>query len=159
MIGPVIGPMRRRLIGAAVVTALTSAVLAVVGLGPRVVPIAALVFVVVLVMGALQDTHSEEVPEWPKPPAWESVLGSERHLAAYVRMLESNETSAFPEPRTRDSLRRLCDVRLARKHRLVRTDPAARELLGDDLSALLDGPPRRIGRRRLDAYLQRIESL
>lgn len=157
--GRVVGPVRRRLILAAVVTALTCAVLALVGLDPRVVPIGAVVFVVVLVPGALQDAHGEEIPEWPKPSAWESVPGSDRHLAAYVRMLESNETSAFPEPRTRDSLRRLCDVRLARKHRLVRTDPAARELLGDDLSALLDGPPRRIGRRRLDAYLQRIESL
>jgi hypothetical protein len=74
-------------------------------------------------------------------------------------MLESNETATVPKSRTRDALCRLCEERLARKHRLARTDPAARELLGDDLADLLAGPPRRIGRRRLDAYLRRIEAL
>jgi hypothetical protein len=151
--------VRKRLILGAGAAALSCAVLGLVGLGPRVAPIAALVFVVVLVLGAVQDTHGGEVPPWPDPAPPDTPAGGERHLAAYVRMLESNETAASPEPRTRDALRRLCDVRLARKHRLSRADPAARELLGDDLVALLDGPPRRIGRARLDAALRRIESL
>jgi hypothetical protein len=144
---------------AATAAGLTCAVLAIVGLGPRVVPIVAMVLLAALVMGAVEDLHDDETPPWPQPPPAAPTAGNDRQLAAYVRMLESDETAAIPGPRTREVLRRLCDERLARRHRLVRTDPAARELLGDDLADLLDGPPRRIGRRRLDAHLRRIEAL
>lgn len=155
--------MRRQLVVGAAGAVLTCAVLAALGLGPRLLPVGALVLLGVLVVGAVRDAGAGggEAGEsgWPEPPPRVTGRGSDRHLAAYVRMLEGAETADVPDSRTRDELRRLCDARLARRHRLTHADPEARALLGDDLADLLVAPPRRIGRRRLDAHLRRIEAL
>ena len=87
------------------------------------------------------------------------VAGADAHLASYVRMVESHLTAAAPDAALRDRLRALCDERLARRRGLSREDPAARELLGEDLLADLAAPPRRLTRARIDDHLRRIEEL
>ena len=112
--------------------------------------------VVVLLLDALAD----EGPPWDDDPVRPMVVaGSDVRLAAYVRMLESHQTSAAPDTALRDRLRALCDERLARRHALTRDDPAAEDLLGGDLLRDLAGPVRRLSRADVGRYLERIEKL
>jgi len=151
--------MRLRAAAAVGVTVVAWVVFTLADRGPRAVPLALLVLVTVFVLGAAYDAMAEHGPVWPDLRPRVTTPGSDRSLAAYVRLLESNETSSTADPRLRDLLRRLTDERLARRHGLARTDPAARELLGRDLLTFLDGPPRKPSRRQLDDHLRRIEAL
>jgi hypothetical protein len=112
--------------------------------------------VVVLVWASLGESPGR----WSAEPQ-QSVrpAGADLQLGAYVRLIESHLTSATADPALRDRLAVLCDERLARRHGLTRDDPAARDLLGDALLADLAAPPRRLGRREIEAHLTRIEQL
>lgn len=148
-----------RLLAVVGVLAATEAVLAVTGhdLHPVEVALLAAVGVLVIAVGLQLEAEPRSLwavrdPEVVQPPV-------ERRLAAYARMIESNQTARQPDPLVRDLLRRIADERLDRRHGLTRADPAAVPLLGLDLLSVLDGPPRRITPHRLSAYLDRIEAL
>lgn len=151
--------MRVRVAAAVAVTVIAFVVYTIAGQGPRLVPIALLVAVAILALGAAYDAMVEHGATWPELRPRVTTPGSDRALAAYVRLLESDATSASADTRLRDLLCRIADERLDRRRGLTRSDPGARELLGTDLLDLLDGPPRKVSRRQLDDHLRRIEAL
>ena len=79
-------------------------------------------------------------------------------LATYLRTLEGHLTSSTADTALRDRLAVLADRRLA-KRGLRRGDAEARDLLGPDLSAILDGPPRRMAVSEINRHVTRIEEL
>lgn len=152
--------LRGRLLAAAGVVVAAWAVLALLGYGPRALPVAVLGLVAVLALGAAYDAVVWHGPRWPQPGELSPVRsGSDRHVAAYQRLLDSNATAKVPDERLQDLLGRLVDLRLEQRHGLTREDPEAAGLLGRDLLALLNGRPRRVPSRELDAHLRRIEAL
>lgn len=151
--------MIRRLLAAVGVLAVAEGVLAATGHDLHPVEITLLVTVGVLVVALVLDLGGEAPGQWPVHRPEDTVVPVERRLATYTRIIESNQTARQPDPLVRDLLRRLADERLDRHHGLSRDDPAAADLLGPDLLAVLDGPPALIRPARLSAYLDRIEEL
>lgn len=152
--------LRSRLLVAVGVVVIAWVALALLGYDPRVLPVAVLGTVVVLGLGAAYDSMVWHGPRWPPPAARPvSSPGRDRHLASYERIVDSNATSKEVDDRLRNLLRRLVDLRLEQRHGLARDEPEAAEMLGPDLLAVLNGPPRRISSRELDTHLRRIEAL
>ena len=104
---------------------------------PDALRLALLVAVSVFGAGLLRDSLDHESSPWI-PPAAPSIVppGSDARLAAYVRLIESMQTSRTPDGTLRDRLVRLSDQQLA-----------------DELA----GPPRRMSLEEIDDYLRRIE--
>jgi hypothetical protein len=102
--------------------------------------------------GAAWNVYSEQ-------PVSEGQL--DPRLAAYLRTLEGHLTSSTADAGLRDRLAALADRRLA-KRGLSRGGPSgaeARDLLGPDLAATLDGPPRRMTVAEITRHVTRIEEL
>jgi hypothetical protein len=127
---------------------------------PRPLPLALLVTVCLAVGWLVVDVLGDLGPGWEVPaPSASSYDGQDARLATYLRVLEGHVGSAGPDDHLRDRLAVLADRRLAQRHGLRRDEPAARELLGPDLLAVLDGPPRRLKVAEIDRHLRRIEEL
>ncbi|MGZ4446313.1 MAG: hypothetical protein ACXVWZ_10240 [Nocardioides sp.] len=108
----------------------------------------------------LRDALVDAGPDWEVPRSTTPVpRGADHRLASYVRLVEGHLTASSPDGALRDRLATLCDQRLGRRHGLHHTDPEARALLGPDLADDLQGPPRRLTRRRVEDHLRRIEEL
>jgi len=149
----------RRLLAAVGVVLVVEVVLAATGHDLHPVEITLLVAVGALVVALVIDFGGRAQAAWPQQRPETPLVPVERRLAAYARMIESNQTARRPDALVRDLLRGLVDERLDRRHGLTRADPAAADLLGPELLAVLDGPPVLIRPARLSAYLDRIESL
>ena len=107
------------------------------GFAPDALRLALLVAVGTAALGLLRDSIDQETAEWTPPPGPPVVPpGSDARLAAYVRLIESMQTSRTPDGTLRDRLVRLSDQQLA-----------------DELA----GPPRRMSLEEIDDYLRRIE--
>ncbi|MFN8193645.1 MAG: hypothetical protein U0R80_05085 [Nocardioidaceae bacterium] len=106
------------------------------------------------------DTVTESGPPWSvesrsvvRPP------GADVRLGTYVRILEDHAAAREPNGSLRDRLAGLAGERLRIHHGLRLGDPAADDLLGPALVAVLTGPPRRLQPSELDALMTRIEEL
>jgi hypothetical protein len=149
----------RRAAGAAALLLVLDVLLSVFEFAPNHVRLALLVALAVAVSGLLLDSLAEG-PVWrAEPMGTGGVTATDPHLASYVRILESHLTARTADTALRDRLAALCDERLARRHALTRDDAAAETLLGSGLLHDLTGPPRRLRREEIDAYLRRIEEL
>jgi hypothetical protein len=149
----------RRAAGAAALLLVLDVLLSVFEFAPNHVRLALLVALAVAVSGLLLDSLAEG-PVWrAEPMGTGGVTATDPHLASYVRILESHLTARTADTALRDRLAALCDERLARRHALTRDDAAAETLLGSGLLHDLAGPPRRLRREEIDAYLRRIEEL
>ena len=127
---------------------------------PRPLPLALLVTVCLAVGWLVVDVLGDLGPGWDvEPPSASSYDGQDPRLATYLRVLEGHVGSDSPDDHLRDRLAGLADRRLAQRHGLRRDEPGARELLGADLLAVLDGPPRRLKVPEIDRHLRRIEEL
>lgn len=126
---------------------------------PNHLRLALLLLLVAVVAALLRVSLVDREPDWQardlRPM---TVSGSDRRLAAYVRLIESHRTAATPDPALRDQLATLGDERLRRRG-LDRGDPAAAELLGADLMRDLTGPARRLSLAEIARYVERIEGL
>ena len=149
-----------RLGGAVLLTAALYVFFAVMDFEPHLLPLALVVVVVVVAIGLLVDglaiddhSWSVEMDRWATPP------GQDPRFSLYLRTIESHLTAQTPEPALRDRLADLASRRLEQRHGVRRDDPRAAELLGPDLTAVLDGPPRRLSRAEIDRCVRRIEEL
>jgi len=128
--------------------------------GPEPVRLALVVALVVGLSALVLNAVSSGVPSWTVDslvPA--SQPGRDAHFATYLRVVEGHLTAATPDPVLRDRLATLADRRLIQHHGVRRGDPRAAELLGPDLSAALDGPPRQMSLTEIERHLTRIEDL
>ena len=149
-----------RLSGAALLTVGLYVGFAALEFEPHALPLALLILVSVAAIGLVVDglglhgeTWSVETVRWAAPP------GQDPRFSLYLRTLESHLTAQTPEPTLRDRFAELAERRLAQRHGVRRDDPRAAELLGPDLTAVLDGPPRRLSRAEIDRCVRRIEEL
>jgi hypothetical protein len=150
----------RRAAGATALVVALDIGLSVFDFAPDHLRLALLVALVVAVTGLLSDSVGETGAHWRvEPMGGGSVIATDRHLASYVRILESHLTARTPDGALRDRLATLCDERLQRRHGLGRDDPAAEALLGPELLSELSGPARRLRGEEIDGYLERIEQL
>ncbi len=134
--------------------------LVVVGADPDPVRLALLVAVGTAVFGVLVDALATPESTWAveveRPAAQES---GDPRLVRNVALLEAHLSSRAPDHTLRDRLAVLTDQVLRQRHGVRRTDAAARDLLGPELTAVLDGPPRRLSRAEIDRCLTLLEEL
>ena len=135
-------------------------VLLVLQFEPRAVPVALLTTVCMAVGWLVVDVLGDLGPGWRvRTDAPLTEAGHDHRLSAYLRVVEGHLTSSAADAGLRDRLTQLVDRRLARRYGLDRHDPAASDLLGAELVALLDGPPRRLSAAEIDRHVRRIEEL
>jgi hypothetical protein len=150
----------RRLVGGVVVFGALQVVLVLADAGPDAGRLALLVATCVAVLGLVIDALSDGGVSWhvevERPSSRER---GDPRLAAHLRLLEAHEAARTPDPVLRDRLGELAARVLAQRHGLDRDDPRAAELLGPEVLALLDGPPRRLAPAEIDRCLTRIEEL
>jgi hypothetical protein len=127
---------------------------------PRPLRLALLVTVCLAAAWLVVDVIGDLGPNWyvQSPPST-SWAGQDAHLATYLRVLEGHVTAETPHTNLRDRLAALADRRLAQRHGMGRDEPAARELLGPELLAVLEGPPRRLRVAEIERLVRRIEEL
>lgn len=150
---------RRALVALLSLTAL-GALLRLLEIDPDVVRLSLAVTLVLAVAWLVADVLGTPPAIWTtvgrhpvRPP------GADPVLASYLRVLEHHEDAGHPTPALQDRLGEIARHRLAGRHGLTLTDPAARELLGPELTDALTGPVRRLRRSDLVAYLDRLEQL
>jgi hypothetical protein len=107
------------------------------------------------------DGLVEPGPSWKVPLQPQRIFppGADRRVGVYAGILESHRTSAEPDANLRDRLADLTDRRLLQRLGLTRSHPTAREILGEDLLAVVEGPPRRLTTNEVDRLIRRIEEL
>lgn len=150
----------RRVVWAAVLFAVLYAGFAVLDFEPHPLPLLLLVVVGVAAVGLVVDGLGGEEPSWTVDMArWASPPGQDPRLAIYLRLLESHLTTATPDPALRDRLAAIAALRLQQGHGVAGPGPRRDALLGPDLTAVLDGPVRRLSRAEITRCVQRIEEL
>jgi hypothetical protein len=150
----------RRGIAALVTFAIAWVLLAIARTDPDPVRLALLVGTCTAVLGLVLDAMADNGPSWDVPVERPSLLeGGDPRLAQYVGLLEAHESARVEDRALRDRLGMVVSGVLAQKHGLSRDDPRAAELLGPELTQVLEGPPRRLTRAEVDRCLTRIEEL
>jgi hypothetical protein len=149
-----------RLGGALVLTVGLYIAFSVLRFEPHALPLALLVLLSVVAVGLVVDGLGVDDQSWAVDMArWATPPGQDPRFSLYLRTIESHLTAQSPEPALRDRLAELAGRRLEQRHGVRRDDPRAAELLGPDLTAVLDGPPRRLSRAEIDRCVRRIEEL
>lgn len=118
--------------------------------------VALVVATAALVLDALADpgpSWTVDVAHPARPP------GQDARTARYLSLLESHLTARTPDGALRDRLASLADLVLRQRHGVGREDPAAAELMGAELTAVLASPPHRLSRSEIERCVQRIEEL
>lgn len=152
-----------RTAGAYVVLAVA---LAATGHEPRLVPLAA----VVLLAAALLWLVHQALPG--SPPRWQVLAerravppGQDQGTARWVRLIEGHQSLATPDDRLQQRLAGVVDRVLRTRHGhglddLSQASPEHRtSVLGPEVVAVLDGPPRRLRPAELTRVVERIEAL
>jgi hypothetical protein len=157
---------RRTALAAAVLTAGTWAVLALLDFDPDPVRLPLLVLLVLAVLHLVGDATAwdEQAVRLWEVDAIEPVRppGEDARLSFLVRVLTQHESARVPDGRLATCLGELADRRLELRHGVRRDrDPErAAELLGPELCRVLEEPPgRRLGLAEVDRHVTRIEGL
>jgi hypothetical protein len=151
---------RRRLLGGVVAYAALEAGLELAQADPDPVRLALLVASGVALLGLLHDALDGGAASWDVEVDVPSLRErGDPRLRQYLGLIEAHLAARSPDPALRDRLRRLTTQVLAQRHAVDRDDPRAAELTGPDLSALIDGPPRRLSPAEIDRCLTQIEEL
>lgn len=150
----------RRAAAAVAVFAVLYPLLVVVDAGPDPLRLGLLVVVSVAVLGLLRDALADQGASWTVDLDLPSVRhAGDPRLARYVNLVEAHLAARTDDAALRDRLRVLASQVLRQRYGLERDDPRAAELLGPDLTAVLDGPVRRLRLTDVDHHLTRIEEL
>jgi hypothetical protein len=150
----------RRVVAALVVYVGLEVVLTVLDLDPDPLRLALLVGTYTALLGLVVDALAGEEPVWTVESEVPAVRAAgDPRLGRYVALLESHLSAKEDDRALRDRIGVLADQVLRQRHGVGRTDPAAADLLGPDLTAVLTGPPRRLAPAQLDRCLTRIEEL
>jgi hypothetical protein len=150
----------RRLAGAVVAFAASWILLDLLGADPDPVRLAVLVGACIAVLGLMLDAFSDAGSSW-SVEVERPLLGEtgDPRLAGYVAVLKAHESARAGDHGLQNRLASLADRVLAEKHGTSRDDPGVADLLGPELAAVLNGPPRRLSRDEIDRCLTRIEEL
>lgn len=126
---------------------------------PDPVRLALLVAVGVAVCGLLLDTGAIGAAGWEVVHAYPvTPPGQDHGLSTYVRLVENHLTSRTADPLLQQRLRRLVEMRLARRG-LQLGDAGVDDLLGPAVRAVIDGPSRKLSPAQLTQCVRRIEEL
>jgi hypothetical protein len=126
---------------------------------PRPLPTLLLVCAVVAVFGMLTDSSGADPADWsPMTELATSTTGQDVGLAGNVRLLENHLSAREVDSLLPARLARMTADRLSRLG-MSRADPAIVRQLGPTLTAVLDGPPRRLRREEIEECIRRIEEL
>jgi hypothetical protein len=118
------------------------------------------VALVVATWGLVLDSLADTGPSWTVEAAHPArPPGQDARTARNLSLLENHVTARAPDGALRDRLAALADLVLRQRHGVGREDPAAAALLGPDLTAVLDAPPRRLSRPEIERCVRRIEEL
>jgi hypothetical protein len=119
------------------------------------------VALVVATWGLVLDSLADTGPSWTVEAAAHPARppGQDARTARNLSLLENHVTARTADGALRDRLAALADLVLRQRHGVGREDPAAAALLGPDLTAVLDAPPRRLSRPEIERCVRRIEEL
>ncbi len=150
----------RRLVGGAVAYAALEVGLVLARADPDPVRLALLVASGVAVLGLLRDALTDGGASWDIEVERPSLRErGDPRLRHYLGLIDAHLAARTPGPALRDRLALLAAQALAQRHGVPGGDPRADGLLGPELVALLDGPPRRLGPAEIDRCLTQIEEL
>lgn len=139
---------------------LLEAVLVVDGRDPDPLRLALLVAVCAATLVLMSDALGDSGPSWTVDSEQTTIreVGDQR-LTRYQALLEAHLSARTGDAALRDRLAVLADQVLRQQRGMARDDPAAVDLLGPELTDVLSGPARRLGRAEIDRCLTRIEEL
>ena len=145
---------------AAVVAVLTYVTARLLELDPEPVRVVLLALLLVAGVGLVGDALPRTSQPWYDAPTHPPLhRGRDQLTQTYVRLLEDHQASRHPDPAVRDRLAMLADQVLVARHGVHVHTERARELLGPEATAVLQGPVVRLGPRRLERLMQQIEEL
>ena len=151
--------MRRLAAGVAAFVVLEGA-LVLAQTDPDPLRLALLIATCVGVLGLIFDALSDGGASWELTLERPTVRTSgDPRLARYVSLLEAHRSSRSQDTALRDRLRVLTDQVLRQRYGVAHDDPQAVELLGPELTTVLQGEPRRLKPAEIERYLTRIEEL
>ncbi|WP_148613972.1 hypothetical protein [Nocardioides rubriscoriae] len=150
----------RRLVAAAVVAGVAVVVTGALDYDPEPVRLVLLVLLLVAGTGLLLDGLPRTGVTWYPTPLHPPVnAGRDEVTQAHVRLLEDHQRARHPDALLRERLTALADQVLTVRHGVPSHSERGRALLGADVVAVLHGPVARLGPRRIDQVLRRIEEL
>lgn len=150
----------RRVLAFAITFGLLELALVLADARPDPVRLALLVATCVGVLGLVLDALSDPGPSWRVEVDQPSSRASaDPRLTRYVNLLDAHLTARSDDAALRDRLGQLADQVLRQRHGLSLDDPRAGVLLGPELTAVVEGPPRRLAPAEIAACLTRIEEL
>ena len=101
-----------------------------------------------------------------EPAVWTSYVEDQGGLArldprtaSYIRIIESQLHARTPDGALRGRLSELVELSLRARHDLVVDDPRVDEMLGTELSRVLNDAPRRLTLDEIERCTERIEQL
>lgn len=151
---------RRRLLGGVVAYAALEAGLELAKADPDPLRLAVLVACGVAVLGLLNDALADAEPSWDVAIDVPSLRErGDPRLRHYVGLIDAHLAARNPDPALRDRLRLLTAQVLAQRYAVTLDDARGRELVGPELAAVIDGPPRRLAPAEIDRCLSQIEEL
>ena len=119
-----------------------------------------LVAVVTAVLGLVNIAVVGDGPDWSVDTiASVSQPGQDTRLGMYTRVISGHLDARQLDPALRDRFADLADRRLRQQHGVGLRDPGAARLLGDEVTAVLTGPVRRLTRAEIETCVRRIEEL
>jgi hypothetical protein len=119
-----------------------------------------LVAVVMAVLALANVSVVSEGPDWTVDSI-QSIAppGQDTRLGMYTRVISGHLDARRLDPSLRDRLADLADRRLRQRRGIGLRDPGAVDALGDDVSAILTGAPRRLSRAEIETCVRTIEEL
>lgn len=160
MTAPITRRWRLRVILGVVLFAVLQTIFTMVDFEPDALRLALLVALAMALLGLVQDALGDAGPSWGVDARRSfAPEGLDRTTARQLSMLESHLTSRTPDGVLAHRLSTLADQVLRQRHGLGVRDPGARDLLGPELSRVLDEPARRLRRDEINRCITRIEGL
>jgi hypothetical protein len=119
-----------------------------------------LIAVVMAVLALANVSVVGDGPDW-SVDSIQSVTppGQDTRLGMYTRVISGHLDARQLDPALRDRFADLADRLLRQRHGIGLHDPGATHLLGEEVAAILTGPPRRLSRAEIDRCVTTIEEL
>jgi hypothetical protein len=122
--------------------------------------LALVIALVVCAGGLLVDASPVEPAVWVGDADTEAGLARlDPRTASYLRIIEGHLSAREVDSSLRSRLRDLADQTLRARHDLTVDDPRAEELLGHELSRVLDEAPTKLHPDQIERCVKRIEDL
>jgi hypothetical protein len=142
----------------AVVYAVLFVLLVLLDVDPRPAPLLLLVALVTAVVALVNINLVSGGPSWEVQSSRPvNEPGQDARLGMYLRVIGDHLDARLPDPGLRDRLAELASSRLRMRHGIGLHDPAARDLLGPEVTDILTGPTRRLARGEIEDAVRRIE--